>query len=161
MCDTLNAVNTVCPSWVVLMGGNLPQAHFSTWINMSRWRMDYASVDFWMKTQLIYRPTFTFLTLLTSPHLVFSLVPKNNGTWGPSVRRWRLDAQNLYRQRLVSVIGKQKIVHVFIEIDANIPPKDMVITVHIFPKITQLYVLKDFSFFFRYKNKFRRHCREA
>ncbi len=43
---------------------------------MSRWLIDYASVDFWMKTQHIYRSTFTFLTLLTSPHLVFSLVPQ-------------------------------------------------------------------------------------
>ncbi len=43
--------------------------------------MDYASVDFWMKMKHIYRSTLTFLTLLTSPHLVFSLVPKNNNPY--------------------------------------------------------------------------------
>ncbi len=44
---------------------------------MRQWLMDYVGVDFWMKTQHIYRSTFTFLTLPTSPHLVFSPVLQN------------------------------------------------------------------------------------
>ncbi len=80
--------------------------------------MDYASVDFWMKTQHIYRSTFTFLTLLTAPHLVFSLVPKNK-TRANSARSHNREFCSFFSNTYCHVLGPPQILWLNLTVDVN------------------------------------------